>query len=232
MKKLALLLLCLLPLCGSAKKYTLQYKKSPTAIVNKTEADIELIFSHAESGKVVYSSDEIEAPLRFALSPDGTLTVTKARKNNYKVSTVKVYYDSYITEISNSGTGDIQTKAFNAPVDLKINNSGTGDVEFKSLNVKTLKINNSGTGDVDIESGKTVILKISNSGTGDVKAKINSAECDITNPGTGDVTGVRTSSKKMNLSNCGTGKIVIKQQKPQGDIKISPNCDRNIRFVK
>ena len=75
-------------------------------------------------------------------------------------------------------------------------------------------------------------VKINNSGTGDVKAKINSAECEISNSGTGDVTGLRTSSKKMSLSNCGTGKIVIKQQKPQGDIKISPNCDRNIRFIK
>ena len=136
MKKLLFLLLCLLPLSGAAKKYTLQYKTSPTGIVNKTEADVELIFSQAEAGKVVYSSDEIEAPLRFSRSPEGTLTITKARKDNYKVSTVKIYYNSHITGITNSGTGDIKAKTFNDPVDLKINNSATGDVEFKSLNVK------------------------------------------------------------------------------------------------
>ena len=232
MKKLLLLLLCTLPLSAAAKKYTLQYKISPVEIVNNTEAVVELIYSHADAGKVVYSSDEIEAPLRFSMSPGGSLTITKARKNNYKVSTVKIYYDSYITGITNTGTGDVQAKTFNAPVDLKINNSGTGDVEFKSLNVKTLKINNSGTGDIAIDAGKVVSLKINNSGTGDIKAKLISSEAEISNSGTGDVTGVRTSSKKMSLSNCGTGKIVIKQQKPQGDVKISPQCDRNIRFIK
>lgn len=232
MKKLLILLLCVLPLSASAKKYVLTYKKSPVEIVNNTEADIELIYSRAEAGKIVYSSDEVEPPLRFSMTPNLKLTITKARKNNYKVSTVKIYYDSYITDLTNSGTGDLKAKTLNAPVDLKIINSGTGDVEIKSLNVKSLRLTNSGTGDVDIDAGKVVNLKINNPGTGDVKAKLLSSEAEIANPGTGDVTGVRASSKKMKLSNCGTGKIVVKQHKTGGDVQISSTCDRNIRFVK
>ena len=232
MKKLALLLLCLLPFCVSAKEYKVKFDRALTEVVNSSEADVELIYSPTASGTIVYNSPEVEPPLQITVSAAGKLLIKTNRKKNYRVSTVKVYYSSHIAGIINSGTGDISAKKINAPIDLSIVNSGTGDVEIKEVNVKKLSVKNSGTGDVDIDAGKAVILNIQNSGTGDVKAKMTSAESDISNPGTGDVTGVRTSSKKMSLSNCGTGKIVIKQNMPQGDIKISPNCDRNIRFVK
>lgn len=232
MKKLILLLLFLLPLCASAKKYSLNYNKGITAIVNKSEADVELIYSPTDVTKVVYSSSEIEAPLRFSMSASGCLTITKARKNNYKVSAVKIYHNSYITSITNSGTGDVSAKQVNAPVDMEIKNSGTGDVDIDRINLKTLTIRNSGTGDVDIDSGKVNRLIINNTGTGDVEAKVKSAECSISNSGTGDVTGVRASYNKMQLSNCGTGKIAIKRQKTSGDLQISSECSRNIRFVK
>ncbi len=231
MKKFLLILLCLLPLSLAAKKYTLKYNKAITEIVNTSEADIELIFSPEKAGNVVYTSSEVEAPLRFTFS-NGTLTVATARKSNYKVSKVKVYYSSYITTITSKGTGDFEANEINAPVDFRINNSGTGDVDIKKINVKSLAIKNSGTGDVDIDGGKTVILTIRNSGTGDVDAKIKSSESEISNSGTGDVTGVRSSSKYMSLSNCGTGKIVINGSQNIGDVKIARNCDRNIRFIK
>lgn len=232
MKKLAFLLLCALPLCVSAKEYKIKLDRALTEVVNSSEADVELIYSPTASGTVVYNSPEVEAPLQITISASGKLFIKTNRKKNYRISTVKVYYNSYIEGITNSGTGDISTKKINAPINLGIVNSGTGDVEINDLNVKQLSIKNSGTGDVDIDSGKTVTLNIQNSGTGDVKAKLTSSESNISNPGTGDITGVRLSSKKMKLSNCGTGKIVIKQQKVAGDVQISSECDRNIRFVK
>ncbi len=234
MKKLAFLLLCILPFCVSAKEYKMKFDRALTEVVNSSEADVELIYSPTAAANIVvaYDSPEVEAPLQITVSATGKLFIKTNRKKNYRISTVKVYYNSYIEGITNSGTGDLQAKKINAPINLTIVNSGTGDIEIKEVNVKKLTLKNSGTGDVDFDSGKAVTLNIHNSGTGDVKAKINSAESDISNSGTGDVTGLRSSSKKMKLSNCGTGKIVIKKQKIGGDIQISPNCDRNIRFVK
>lgn len=231
MKKLAFFLLMLLPLAAGAREYTIKTDRAITSVSNSSEADVELIYSPTAAGTITYTSPEATAPLRITVNPMGKLVIETLRKKDYKISNVKVYYSSQISGISNSGTGDIEAKLLNAPVDLTINNSGTGDVDIKELNVKSLKINNSGTGDVDIDAGKSVSVKISNSGTGDVKAKISSAECEISNSGTGDVTGVRSSSKKMKLSNCGTGKIVIKKSKAGGDVEISSTCDRNIRFV-
>lgn len=232
MKKLAFMLLCVLPFCVSAKEYKIKFDRALTEVINSSEADIELIYSPTASGVVVYNSPEVEPPLQITVSAPGKLQIKTNRKKNYRISTVKVYYNSYIEGITNSGTGDVTAKLINAPINLSIVNSGTGDVEIKEVNVKKLSVKNSGTGDVDLDSGKAVVLNILNSGTGDVKAKLKSAESDISNPGTGDITGLHQSSKRMKLSNCGTGKIVIKQHKAACDLQISTSCDRNIRFVK
>lgn len=232
MKKIISLLVALIPLFPGAKNYEIRADRAIQSLVNSSEANVELIFSPTGGNRIVYSSDEIEAPLRINVSYGGTLSIETNRKKNYKISKVKVFYTGKITEIKNSGTGDIKAGKINTPGDLKLLNSGTGDIEISDLNVKKITIVNNGTGDVDIDGGKTIDLNISNCGTGDVKAKIESSKATISNSGTGDITGVRQSTSSMTISNSGVGKIVIKKQSNGGNVDISSNANRNIRFVK
>ncbi|MBD5281835.1 MAG: DUF4097 domain-containing protein [Bacteroides sp.] len=230
MKHLISLLLALLPLALSAKNYEIRPDRAIQAIINSSEANVELIQS--PSDRIVYSSDEIEAPLKIYVKSGGTLIIETKRKNNYKVSKVKVYYSGNITDIKNSGTGDVKANKINTPGILKLYNSGTGDIEISHLNVKKVNIFNSGTGDVEINHGKTIELHIANSGTGDVEAKINSSTASIANSGTGDVTSLPQSSSTMSVANSGVGKVVIKKKSNGGNIAISPKDNRNIRIVR
>lgn len=233
MKKLSMLLFALLPLCLSAKNYEIRTEKVIQSVVNASEADVELIYSPTGGNRVIYSSSEIEAPLKISMSAfGGKLSIETNRKKNYKVSKVKVYYSGKITEITNLGTGDIETGLINTPGLLKLINSGTGDMEVSDVNVKKLQITNSGTGDIEVKGGKTIDLTVLNSGTGDVKAKIKSSTSNISNSGTGDISGVRQSSSSMKISNSGIGKIVIKKQSNGCPVVIAPNADRNIRFIR
>ncbi len=171
MKHLISLLLALLPLALSAKNYEIRPDRAIQAIINSSEANVELIQS--PSDRIVYSSDEIEAPLKIYVKSGGTLIIETKRKNNYKVSKVKVYYSGNITDIKNSGTGDVKANKINNPGTLKLFNSGTGDIEISHLNVKKINIVNSGTGDIEINHGKTRDIHRENSCTAEVEANIN-----------------------------------------------------------
>lgn len=232
MKKLISLLIALMPLFLGAKNYEFRAEKAFQSIVNSSEADVELIYSTTGGNRIVYSSSEIEAPLKISVSPFGKLTIDTNRKKNYKVSKVKVYFTGKLNEITNSGTGDIETGLINTPGELKLVNSGTGDIEISKVNVKKLRIVNSGTGDIEVKGGKTIDLKVVNSGTGEVDAKIKSSTSDISNSGTGDISGIRQSTSTMKIANSGIGKIAIKKQSNGCPVIIAPNAERNIRFVR
>lgn len=231
MKRIISLLLVALPLLMAAKNYEIRADRAITSIDNASEANVELIYAPTGGNRITYSSSEIEMPLKITVSRSGQLTIKTNRKPNYKVSKVKVYYSGHLSEIKNTGTGDIDCGKLNIPGNLKIFNSGTGDVDIQSINGKTLNILNKGTGDVDINGGKVINLTIMNMGTGDVEAKIKSSEATISNSGTGDITGVRQSTNSMVITNSGVGKIVIKKQSKGGVVNISPNASRNIRFI-
>ncbi|MDE6535036.1 MAG: DUF2807 domain-containing protein [Muribaculaceae bacterium] len=232
MKKLISLLIALMPLCLGAKNYEIRAEKSIQSIVNASEADVELIYSTTGGNRIVYSSSEIEAPLKVSVSPFGKLTIDTNRKKSYKVSKVKVYYTGKLNEITNSGTGDIETGLINTPGELKLINSGTGDLEISKVNVKKLRIVNSGTGDIEVKGGKTIDLKVVNSGTGDIEAKVKSSTSDIVNSGTGDISGIRQSTASMKIANTGIGKIAVKKQSNGCQVVIAPNGSRNVSFVR
>lgn len=231
MKRVISMFLLALPLLVAAKNYEIRADRAITSLVNSSEANVELIFSATGGNRVTYSSSEIEAPLKISVNYSGKLTIETSRKHNYKVSKVKVYYSGHISEIKNTGTGDIDCGKINAPGDLKLYNTGTGDIDITNINVKKLIIVNNGTGDVDIDGGKVIDLNIANNGTGDVEAKVKSSTATISNAGTGDITDVRQSTGSMVISNSGVGKVVIKKQANGGTVDIAPRADRNIRFI-
>ena len=91
---------------------------------------------------------------------------------------------SGLTEIENSGTGDIS--GIIPAQEFDIDNSGTGNIALSTNGAVNVDIVNSGTGDISLEEDPITDATIINSGTGDVYVNVT-GNLTVTISGIGDV---------------------------------------------
>lgn len=104
--------------------------------------------------------------------------------------------------------------------------SGTGDVDFKgNFNTSNLNLDISGTGDITIPALNANDFKVSISGTGDVKAKATCSSAWLYVSGTGDINAELLSLKMLEAQISGTGDIDISGSTETASYSISGTGD-------
>ena len=134
----------------------------------------------------------IEAP---GVDPEDVITEIKGSTLNIRMKKGSYNKDHKIrltvtyrnlSELSNSGSTDIETTAAIKGDSFEFNSSGSGDFTG-AFDVKDLKINISGSSDMKL-SGKADKQAIAISGSGDVNAKaLSGSEASVAISGSGDV---------------------------------------------
>ena len=151
--------------------------------------------------------------------------VIKTEKNVYlktkKGIHVTVPFND-ISEVSLTGSGDIDTKDAIDTAQLEVNLTGSGDIVL-AANAGLIEASVTGSGDVEM-SGKTVTLEVGVTGSGDFDGfGLQADDTDAFVSGSGDVKVVANKSLKARVS--GSGDIVYKGNPDKSDTKTSGSGD-------
>jgi len=127
-----------------------------------------------------------------------------------------------ISEVSLTGSGDIDTKDAIDTAQLEVNLTGSGDIVL-AANAGLVEASVTGSGDVEM-SGKTVTLEVGVTGSGDFDGfSLQADDTDAFVSGSGDVKVVANKSLKARVS--GSGDIVYKGNPDKSDTKTSGSGD-------
>jgi len=161
----------------------------------KLSCSADLFITQGSTSVRVKADDNIVGLLETNVE-NGTLSIEIKGRGFRSANTLEVYISvPELSNIKNSGSGDISIKNGFKGTDLYIGISGSGDLEA-DLDALNLQLKVSGSGDSDI-SGIRGMLKVTNSGSGDFEAEnLKLEDCDISNSGSGDI---ELSGKTNNL---------------------------------
>lgn len=127
-----------------------------------------------------------------------------------------------ISEVSLTGSGDIDTKDTIDSEQLEVNVTGSGDVVL-DVNAGMVEASVTGSGDMEL-SGKTVTLEVGVTGSGDFKGyDLQADDTEAWVSGSGDIGVVANKSLKARVS--GSGDITYKGNPSKSDTKTSGSGD-------
>ena len=155
----------------------------------------------------------------------GNELVIKTEKNYYLKTKNGIHVTvpfQDLTEVSLTGSGDIDTKDVIKADRLEVNITGSGDVKLK-IDAITVESDVTGSGDITLE-GKTENLKVTVTGSGDFKGfDLQSDNTDARVNGSGDARIV--ANKSLNARVSGSGDITYKGNPEKSDTKTSGSGD-------
>ena len=112
-------------------------------------------------------------------------------------------YRNNISEINNSGTGDISGQV--SSTNLTIDNDGTGNILISGIPNNSIDITNESTGDIRVDLIESQNVVVDNSGTGDIYVNAL-ASLSGSLSGTGDI--YYKGSPVIDVTSSGTGEII------------------------
>ncbi|MEZ4779303.1 MAG: head GIN domain-containing protein [Flavobacteriaceae bacterium] len=155
----------------------------------------------------------------------GNELIIKTEKNYYLKTKNGIHVTvpfKDISEVSLTGSGDIDTKDVIKADRLEVNITGSGDVKLM-IDAITVESDVTGSGDITLE-GKTENLKVTVTGSGDFKGfELQSNSTEVKVNGSGDARVV--ANKSLNARVSGSGDITYKGNPERSDTKTSGSGD-------
>lgn len=155
----------------------------------------------------------------------GTELIIKTEKNYYLKTKNGIHVTvpfKDLSEISLTGSGDIDTKDAIKAEMLEVNITGSGDVKLM-IDATTVEAQVTGSGDITLE-GKTENLKVTVTGSGDFRGfDLESNNTEVKVNGSGDARVVANQSLNARVS--GSGDITYKGNPERSDTKTSGSGD-------
>jgi len=177
----------------------------------------------SEGSISVKTDDNLHEYIKIEVNGDEL--VIKTEKNVYLKTKKGIHVTvpfKDISEVSLTGSGDIDTKD---PIDtqnLEVNLTGSGDIVL-AANTGAIEASVTGSGDMEL-SGKTVSLEVGVTGSGDFHGfNLQADDTDAWVSGSGDVKVVANKNLKARVS--GSGDIVYKGSPDKSDTKTSGSGD-------
>ena len=193
----------------------------------KLSCSADLFISQGSTSVTVKTDDNILELVETKVE-NGTLHIDIKGRGFRSVKVLEVYITMpELTNLKNSGSGDIEIKdAFKASdlviglngsgdldANLNANNlelrvSGSGDTELTGVR-GTFKVSILGSGDLDAEGLKLENCYIKNSGSGDMELSGKTNSLDASNMGSGDVNGYNLLTVDAVVTNSGSGDVTL-----------------------
>ena len=184
--------------------------------------DVHLV-SGNEGNITVTTDDNLHEYVKIEVKGDELIIKTE---KNYYLKTKNGIHVTVpfrdITEVSLTGSGDIDTKDVIKADRLEVNITGSGDVKLM-IDANTVESDITGSGDVTLE-GNTENLTVTVTGSGDFKGfELQSNNTEVKVNGSGDARVV--ANKSLNARVSGSGDITYKGNPERSDTKTSGSGD-------
>jgi len=238
--KLTIAILTFVPIIAFAQLKETRKVENFSKVHSSGMFDVELVKGNQEGVKIATMNFPLDKVVTEV--ENGTLKIYKEKlyrpRRNAKVK-VLVTYKS-ISELKNSGSGDILCKSDivasetefhssgsgNLSVEgnvksdfVEVRNSGSGNIHFAQIEAKKLNMGKSGSGNLRINSGKVERQELNSTGSGNMMlGGLESDICYIKISGSGN--SRVHANKELNAKISGSGNIQYKG-KPTIDAKTS-----------
>lgn len=203
---------------GSGNVITKTVKTQPYNSIN-VSGSMDVTLQKGTEGNISITAAE-NVQDKIVVESDGT-TLTIKMKNNFSLQNTKkisitVPFED-ISEISLSGSGNIEGKDMLKSSSLALNLQGSGEIKV-SVEANTLDAQLNGAGDMKL-SGKTTDVEVKTTGSGNFEGKeLTSENAQIYISGSGDSTIFAKKSLKARIQ--GSGSIFCAGNPTTNDVKV------------